>query len=330
MTYKRITTITLISLLVTTVIVFIVGVRSTSSAVITGLYAVLIASILWAHLRNWRWSGHAVVLTTSILVIASSNLELTSTLLVILVPVVLAGILLNWRWVLGIFGLIIVGMILKQTINDLPLKLLNDPFVMIILSINILGIALANRVSQHYIEAAEQSAALAQEQQQLTLATNTQLEQQAHELHAKNQEQERLFELVATLEIPALTISEGILFVPLMGHLDTRRAQDLTTRILERVYSQRARAVILDTSGIAVMDSGVVGRLLSLNQAIRLLGCRAMFSGITAAVAQTIAQLGLQVGDIETAQNPQDALNRLAQTPLQNFTKLTQLVNEKR
>ncbi len=101
-----------------------------------------------------------------------------------------------------------------------------------------------------------------------------------------------------------------MLFVPIAGHLDSRRAQALTARLLEEAHAQRAQLVILDIAGGSVIDTGVAQAILHTAHALRLLGCTVFLSGIAAEVATTLVQLGVGLEGITAVRSPQDALTR--------------------
>jgi anti-anti-sigma regulatory factor len=143
------------------------------------------------------------------------------------------------------------------------------------------------------------------------------LAQHAQQLAEVNQQQERqldeqrrLLGLVAALETPAVALAEGVLFVPIVGHLDSRRAQALTARLLRTTHDQRARLVILDIAGVAVIDAAVTRALFDAVQALRLLGCHVTISGVSANIALTLTQLELPFAGITTVRSPQEALER--------------------
>lgn len=105
---------------------------------------------------------------------------------------------------------------------------------------------------------------------------------------------------LAELSTPLLLISEGVLLMPLVGSLDTARAQQVLETILEGVAAHRAEAVILDISGTPLVDTAVANALLRAAQAVSLLGARVMLTGIGPEVAQTIVNLGVTLAGIET------------------------------
>ncbi len=136
-----------------------------------------------------------------------------------------------------------------------------------------------------------------------------------HEVEQRAAEQQRLLDLVAVLELPILQIDDQVLLAPLVGNLDSRRAEQLRNRVLETVAAKRAHTVIIDITGITLIDTAVAKALIDTAVAIRLLGARTIISGIRPAVAQTLVHLNADLGDITTAPNPEAALS-LARRPV--------------
>ncbi|OAN49699.1 anti-anti-sigma factor [Chloroflexus islandicus] len=128
------------------------------------------------------------------------------------------------------------------------------------------------------------------------------------EIERRAAEQQRLLDLVAELELPILPIDDHVLLAPLVGNLDSRRAEQLRSRILEMVAAKRAHTVIIDITGITLIDTAVARALIDTAAAIRLLGARTIISGIRPAVAQTLVHLNAGLDEIVTAPNPEAAL----------------------
>jgi anti-anti-sigma regulatory factor len=134
------------------------------------------------------------------------------------------------------------------------------------------------------------------------------LARHASDLEQQNEQQRQLLDLVSTLEIPAVSLADGVLLAPLVGHLDSRRAQMLTSRLLLAINAQRAQLVILDIAGVSTIDTSIARALLDTTQAVRLLGCKVIITGISASVAVTMTHLGINLAGIATARTPQEAL----------------------
>jgi anti-anti-sigma factor len=121
-------------------------------------------------------------------------------------------------------------------------------------------------------------------------------------------EQQRLIELVHALELPVMSIGNGTLAVPLVGDLDSRRAANIQGRLLAEVAQQRARVVVLDVTGISVLDTAVAQQLMRTAQAVRLLGARTLLSGIRPDVARTLVELDVDFGNLLSVANIGEAL----------------------
>lgn len=113
------------------------------------------------------------------------------------------------------------------------------------------------------------------------------------------------------MSTPVTSIWDGILLLPLVGIIDSKRALDITARVLEEIANSQATCFILDISGVAIIDTAVANYLIKITKATRLMGCESMISGLSPAIAQTIVDLGIDVGDVQTTGNLRDAL-RLA------------------
>ena len=142
-------------------------------------------------------------------------------------------------------------------------------------------------------------------------------------LKQAEQEQERLQQEVIEaqrqalqeLSTPIIPVMERIIVMPLVGSIDSMRARDITRSLLGGIREHRAKVVILDITGVPVVDSGVADHLNKTIQAARLKGAQTIVTGISDAVAETIVDLGIDWGGVETLGDLQTglitALNRL-------------------
>jgi len=94
--------------------------------------------------------------------------------------------------------------------------------------------------------------------------------------------------------------SGGIIIMPLIGVIDTARARDIMRALLAGITEYRAKVVILDITGVPIVDSGVANHLNKTIQAARLKGAHTIVTGISDAVAETIVDLGIDWAGIET------------------------------
>ncbi|MEO7910380.1 MAG: PAS domain-containing protein [Roseiflexaceae bacterium] len=110
------------------------------------------------------------------------------------------------------------------------------------------------------------------------------------------------------LSTPLIPISDHALLLPLVGALDSRRAQQVMETLLQGITEHSADSVILDITGVPLVDTHVAGMLLRAAQAVRLLGARVMLTGIRPEVAQAIVGLGVDLSSIETRASLQDGI----------------------
>jgi rsbT co-antagonist protein RsbR len=110
------------------------------------------------------------------------------------------------------------------------------------------------------------------------------------------------------MSTPIAALCDGVLMLPIVGLLDSRRAEDIMQRMLEQVAEKEAVMFILDISGVAVVDTAVANHLIRMTKAARLMGCDTIVSGLSPSVARTIVELGIDVSDMRTTGTLQDAL----------------------
>ena len=105
---------------------------------------------------------------------------------------------------------------------------------------------------------------------------------------------------IQELSTPIIPVLEGVIVMPLIGSIDTMRARDVTRKLLAGIREHQAQVVILDITGVPIVDSGVAAYLNRTVQAARLKGARTIVTGISEAVAETVVDLGIDWSGIET------------------------------
>jgi rsbT co-antagonist protein RsbR len=110
------------------------------------------------------------------------------------------------------------------------------------------------------------------------------------------------------MSTPVTEIWTDVLLLPLVGIIDSKRAQDVMDATLKMISSTHARIYILDISGVGVVDTAVANHLIKITKATRLMGCESTISGVSPAIAQTIVELGIDVGTVRTTVTMKDAL----------------------
>ncbi len=96
--------------------------------------------------------------------------------------------------------------------------------------------------------------------------------------------------------------------MPLIGSIDSMRAKDITRSLLAGVSQHRSKVVILEVTGVPLVDTGVASHLNKTIQAARLKGARTIVTGISDAVAETIVDLGINWGGVTTLSDLQTGL----------------------
>ena len=110
------------------------------------------------------------------------------------------------------------------------------------------------------------------------------------------------------MSTPVTAIWEDILMLPVVGIIDSRRAQDIRNATLSKIAETRARIFILDISGVAVVDTAVANHLIKIVKATKLMGCECTISGVKPAIAETMVELGIDVGNVQTTSTLRHAL----------------------
>ncbi|PZT70691.1 hypothetical protein DN402_33200 [Streptomyces sp. SW4] len=119
---------------------------------------------------------------------------------------------------------------------------------------------------------------------------------------------ERQRQQLMEVATPVIRLWDGVVAVPLIGTLDSARSQVVMESLLEAVVAQRAQYAILDITGVPTVDSLVAQHLMKTVAAARLMGAECIVSGIRPAIAQTIVQLGIDLGTVLTRSSLADAL----------------------
>ena len=121
------------------------------------------------------------------------------------------------------------------------------------------------------------------------------LRRQNRNLQRLLDEQQQLTRTIQELRAPIVPIWEGAVLVPLVGHMNSTQASTITDQVLQQVQTRGVDYVILDVSGVAVVDTDVAHHLLALARSLRLLGVRPVLVGITPNIAESIVHLGVDL-----------------------------------
>ncbi|WP_053236919.1 STAS domain-containing protein [Sandaracinus amylolyticus] len=113
---------------------------------------------------------------------------------------------------------------------------------------------------------------------------------------------------IRELSTPIIPLLDRIIVMPIVGSVDTRRARDILRALLAGIREHRAQVVILDVTGVAVIDTSVANHLTKAIGAARLKGARPIVTGLSDAAAETIVEMGIDWSGIETLSDLQTGL----------------------
>jgi rsbT co-antagonist protein RsbR len=164
---------------------------------------------------------------------------------------------------------------------------------------------LHDRLLAHFADAAEAHAAFQSAQKlvffDMAIALDTYI---AQNLETMKRHQAAIREL----STPVIRVHERVLLLPIVGTLDSQRAHQIMETVLLRVTEEQAKVLILDIAGVPVVDTTVADHLLKTTAAVRLVGAKTILTGISAQVARTIIQLGVDISSMETQSKLQDGI----------------------
>ena len=105
---------------------------------------------------------------------------------------------------------------------------------------------------------------------------------------------------IRELSTPVIRVHDRVLLLPLVGAIDSHRANQIMDSVLVKVSELQAKVIIIDIAGVPVVDTKVADSLVKTTAAVRLLGAETILTGITAQVARTIVQLGVDISTMYT------------------------------
>jgi PAS domain S-box-containing protein len=105
---------------------------------------------------------------------------------------------------------------------------------------------------------------------------------------------------LAELSTPLIPISDQVVVMPLIGAIDSQRAQRVLQALLHGAERSRARFAILDITGVPVVDTEIAQALMSAALGVRLLGAQMVLTGIRPEVAETMVGLGVDLNCVVT------------------------------
>lgn len=157
-----------------------------------------------------------------------------------------------------------------------------------------------NQTSKTLVAAREQVAEQQRLLEQRVAERTAELRATLDHLRDAHAAEAELRSTISDLASPLVPVLEGILVMPLIGGIDAARAQTIMTTLLRGIEQQQARVVLLDVTGVPIIDTQVARSLLQSASAARLLGAQVMLVGLRPELAQTIVGLGINLAGIST------------------------------
>jgi anti-anti-sigma regulatory factor len=142
----------------------------------------------------------------------------------------------------------------------------------------------------------------------------------AYDISERKRNEEQLKEqakAIAELSTPVIQLWEGILALPLIGKVDSDRAKQIMENLLNEIIRTKSSEVVIDITGVPIVDTDVASRLMRTVDAARLLGAECILTGISPVIAQTLVTIGVDLGSIKTMAN----LNSGLDSALRNLNK---------
>jgi rsbT co-antagonist protein RsbR len=115
--------------------------------------------------------------------------------------------------------------------------------------------------------------------------------------------------MLRELSTPLIPMADGLVIMPLIGAIDSNRAQQVIETLLHGVNRNHADTVILDITGVPIVDTQVAAALIQAAQAVKLLGAQVILTGIRPEIAQTLVGLGVDLSRIQTQGSLQAGIN---------------------
>jgi len=132
---------------------------------------------------------------------------------------------------------------------------------------------------------------------------------------------------IRELSTPILQLWDNVLALPVIGLVDTRRSADIMERMLAEIVNQQSQFVILDITGVDVVDTRTADYFIKVIRAAELLGAKCFLTGIQPAVAQTLVEIGVDLSSLKTLRNLQEGLKECLRSSAAENARNTQFAS---
>jgi|GEM_PF-782599 len=134
------------------------------------------------------------------------------------------------------------------------------------------------------------------------------LEASRQDLEVQLQTIERQRIAIRELSVPIIDVWDDVITLPLVGAIDSARASEMTEKLLHRISSRGADYVLIDLTGVDIVDTMTAAHLVRLTHAAKLLGARCVLTGVRPEVARTLVEIGVHLGGLTTLRTLRDGL----------------------
>lgn len=298
-----------------------------SVGIVATLIAVISATVLLLLYRRGWEPATRVTIVLACLIIAfdlSGSTLMRSFHPILLIPAVAALIMATPRWVVGIGTTAYLIVLARAGWDGIYMR----DEILVGYAIIVAGL-IASRLSTDTAQRLAEANQRAETERQRAETALQQSQQQAQELQVAFQmvadretELTRILSELRTAETtvrdlsaPVIPVLPGVLVAPLVGTIDNERATLFSSNVLAAIERERARTVVLDVTGVPIIDTAVAQVLIQTSSAVRLLGARVLLVGIRPEVAQTLVALNVDLSAIATYANLQSAIQAMLKTP---------------
>jgi rsbT co-antagonist protein RsbR len=193
------------------------------------------------------------------------------------------------RWTLNLVVAMVIALVLQRFLNSQLRNMLH-------------------KEQDYALQLANANTKLAQEMEERQFVEAEQARLLAEQTILQQQIIEAQQQTLKELSVPIIPITDQVIVMPLIGSIDTIRARDITRSLLAGISQYQAKVVILDVTGVGLMDTGIVNHLNKTIQAARLKGAKTIVTGVSDGVAESIVDLGVDWSRITTLADLQTGL----------------------
>ncbi|KSU85425.1 rsbT co-antagonist protein RsbR [Fictibacillus enclensis] len=112
--------------------------------------------------------------------------------------------------------------------------------------------------------------------------------------------EEKQNQKITELSSPIIPIQNGMAVLPIIGDIDVEKSEFIMNRVIPRVTELKIECVIIDFSAIASIDTEIAARIFTIYDVLRLLGIKAVFTGIRTDLVSKIINSGINFSSIKT------------------------------